>query len=402
MGVYFYHGVKTNRRKTDGVVAARTEKEAHEILATQAIQRAKLHYLFSMNGLEYKLLKPSKVTKLKKKDIAYMFKQMSFLIKAGVTTFEAIEVLSVSANVKIAKVGMMLKPMIIEGMSLADALNQVKLFPPDIVEKVRAGESSNSMEETLRNIAQKLDEELELISSVKGGLTYPIFSLTAVISIAMIMLIYLIPQIAEIVSEFGAELPALTKTLIAISNFVRAYWFIVLIGLVIAIFVHLKVMKRNIKYRRWVHKNIYKIPVAGKIALKLNLLYFCSALGQLMENGKNTANSIEMAKNTVKNRYLYETLQRVETNIVRKGFDLYSAMADYEIFPSEFLQMIMIGVRTGNVSDVLNSLYNQYRYEVKDEIKAATDLIQPISLILIGGITGVFVLGMYSAIYCLF
>lgn len=401
MGIYYYNGKLTSRRSCDGLVAAKSEKEARSILTTQAVSKAKLFYLGSLNGYEYQLIKQPKMKKLKKKDVAYLFTQLSFLIKSGVTTFEAIEVLSVSANVSIAKVCQMIRPMIIEGRSLSDSLQETGLFTTDIVEKVRAAEISNSMENALENISMKLKEELELVSSIKGGITYPLFSLVSVFAIAMVMLIFLVPQIAGIVEDFGAELPALTKALISMSDFIIAYWYYMVAAVAAIVYVHLMFMKKNIKYKKFVHKTIYEIPVVGPIAKKINLIYFSSILSQLLNNGKNTSDSIGLAKKTVSNRYLFEALDGVEKNIVRKGMDLYSAMVPYDVFPMEFLQMIVIGVRTGNVSEVLESIYTQYRYEVKDEIKAATELIQPISMILIGIVVGVFVLGMYSAIYCL-
>lgn len=402
MALYFYKGKLTNKQKKAGLVAAPTEKAAIEQLERLAVMKPELKYIGSMNDIEYKLFPEQKIKKLKKKDMAYMFSQLSFLIKAGVNTFEAIEVLSKSVNINIARVCSTIKPMIIDGMSLADALAETKLFPPDIVEKTRAGENSNSMQDALHNISEKLKEEMELLSNIKGGLSYPVFTLVAVFAIAMVMLLVVMPQMGKIFEDFGAELPAFTLMLMNLSNIVRKYWFIGVIIVAILIVIHIQLLKKNIKYKTFVDRKLYDLPVFGMIIKKVNLLYFSSTLNQMLENGKNTADSMALAKKTVKNSYLSDILQRVENNIVRKGMGLYSAMADYEVFPNEYLQMIMIGVRTGNVSEVLESIYNQYRYEVKDDIKAATDLIQPISIILIGIVVGVFVVAMYGAIYSIF
>lgn len=402
MAVFYYNGKLTNKHRKDGFVAAKSEKEAKEELDKLAILRAKLFYLGSWGGIEYQLFKPEKIKKLPKKDIAYMFKQLSFLIRSGITTYEAIEVLTKSVNIKIARVAMQIKPLITDGMSLADALDTTKLFSKDIIEKVRVGESSNSMEDALQNIATKLEEELELTSNIKAGLSYPVFSLVLVFAIAMVLLIAIVPMIAEIIGEFGAKLPGITLFLIACSDAVRNYWWLFLIVLTIIVIIHLQLMKRVYMYRYTVHKNLYNMPIFGKILLKTNILYMCSVLSELLNNGRNIAESISMAKKTTNNVYMLKILEKVEKNIVKKGMDLYSAMCEFELWPGEFLQMIMIGVRTGNVAEVLDSIYNQYRYEVKDELKAATDLIQPISLILIGIVVGVFMIGMYAAIYCIY
>ena len=402
MALYFYKGRLTNKEKKVGLVAASSERSAIEQLEKMAVIKPQLRYLFSMNGLEYKLFPEQKIKKLKKKDMAYMFSQLSFLIKAGVNTFEAVEVLSKSVNVNIARVCSTIKPMIIDGMSLADALAETKLFPPDIIEKTRAGENSNSMQDALKNISEKLKEEMELISNIKGGLSYPIFTLVAVFAIAMVMLLVVMPQLGKIFEDFGAELPAFTLMLMGLSKAIRKYWYIGVGIIVLILFIHFQMLKKNLRYKTFVDRKLYDLPVFGKIIKKVNLLYFSSTLNQMLENGKNTADSIGLAKKTVKNSYLNEILQRVENNVVRKGMDLYSAMADYEVFPNEYLQMILIGVRTGNVQEVLESIYNQYRYEVRDDIKAATDLIQPISIVLIGVVIGVFVIAMYGAIYSIF
>lgn len=402
MGLYLYSGRLTNRKHADGFIAAESKGEAIEKLEKEAVVKIKLIYLGSYGGFEYKLFKPKKMKKIKKKNMAYFFKQMGFLIKSGVTTYDSIEILSVSENVPTAILCQHMKPEITQGLSFADALSNTKLIPKDIVEKVRAGETSNSMDDALKNISKKLDEEIKLASSIKAGLTYPIFSLTAVFGIAMFMLLVLVPRIAEIIGDFGAELPALTLALIACSEAVKKYWWLMLIILTVCIYIHVFLMKKRPEYKLLVHKKIYDIPILGPIAKKLNLLYLCSVLSQLMNSGKNTVDSLSLAKETVNNTYLVSILEKVEFNMIRRGMNLYEAMADYEVFPGEFLQMIKIGVRTGNISEVLDNIYNQYRYEAEDAIKAATDMIQPISLVLIGAVVGIFVLGMYSAIYCVF
>lgn len=402
MAVYYYNGKQTNKRRKDGFVAAKSEKAAKEELEKLAIPKAKLVPLGSWGGIEYKLFKPEKIKRLPKKDIAYMFKQFSFLIRAGVTTYEAVEVLGVSANVKIARVAMMIKPLITDGMSLADALDSTKLFPKDIIEKVRAGESSNSMEDALANISQKLEEELELTSNIRAGLSYPLFSLAMVFAIAMALLIIIVPMIAEILNEFDATFPTITLFLIACSDAVRNYWWLFLIILAILTVTHLQLMKRVYKYRYFVHKHLYDIPIFGKIILKTNVLYLCSVLSELLNNGRNIAESVNMSKKTTNNVYMLDILEKVEKNIVKKGMDLYNAMHDFELWPGELMQMIMIGVRTGNIAEVLDSVYHEYRYQVRDELKAATDLIQPISLIVIGIVVAVFMVGMYAAIYCIY
>ena len=402
MAVYFYHGTLTSKKKSEGLVAAESEEDAIEQLEKIAVIKPKLFKLGSFNGYEYKIIKQKKIRKIKKKDIAYLFTQMSFLIKSGITTYDAIGVLSVSVNANVAMVCRQIRELIIQGTTFSDALDQINIIPKDIIEKIRAGETSNTMGEALENVAQKLKEEMELASSVRAGLTYPIFSLVVIFGIAMFMLTVLIPKIADMVADFGAELPGITKFLIACSDAVVHYWWLCLIILGILIFTHIKLIKTNYKYKYFIDKYIYNVPILGKIMKKLHMVYLSSVLSQLMNSGKNTSDSVILAKNTITNLYLKEAVEKVEVNLIRQGMNLFEAMQELEVFPGEFIQMIAIGVRTGNMPEVLDNIYNQYRYEAKDEIKAATDMLQPISLILIGAIAAVFVIGMYAAIYCIF
>lgn len=402
MAIYFYKGKQTNKRAIDGFVAAEYDEQVTEYLYSQAIDDYKYYRIASLGGLEYKLFQPQKMKKLKKKDLTYFFTQLSFLLKSGINTYNAIDVLTVSTNRRIAIFSRVIKNLLEQGILFSEALRETKLIAKDIVEKVRSGEESSNMGESLEKIAQKLKEEMELSSNIKSALSYPVFSLVAIFAMAMFMLIVLIPQIGEIIADFGAELPPLTLFLMACSDAVVKYWWLFLIVIAIIVILHIQLYKRNYRYKLVVDKYTYKIPILGSIAKKIHILYLSSTLGQLLSSGKNIPDSIIQAKETVTNSYLEEALEGVEENSIRKGMGLYEAMKDYEVFPAEFLQMIAIGEKTSNMNEVLENIYNQYRYETKDEIKAAVDLMQPISLIMIGAIVAVFVVGMYSAIYCIF
>lgn len=403
MALYSYKGVRGDGKKVSGKVPAHTDKEAERSVERLAVRNFTIKKVLStMGGLEYIIYKDVSSNKIKLKNQAYFFEQLSFLLKSGLTLFQCIDIMSQSTNIEVAKLAVRLKPSIVSGLSLDEAMKKTGLFTYDTIAKIEAGRSSGSLTDTLDNIAKKIKEKLELRSKVISSLTYPCFMIAMLIAVLILMLTVIVPSIAGTIQQLGGEMPALTLAIIAASDFLVAYGLYALIFVAAIIGLHVYLM-RNIKpYRFSVHSFMYKLPIMGKLLMKMQIQALSTTLSQLLVSGVTIANALNISIKTTNNLKMQDALRHVYTKVSTDGYDVYAAFESAKFFPIDFVQMVMIGSKSGNLEGILGSIADQYASEVQESLKRMTSLIEPIAIMLTAIIGGVCVIAMYLPMFNVF
>lgn len=403
MALYNYKGIRSNGKKVSGYIAAHTEREAERSVELLAVRDFKIKKLLgTMGGLEFILFKDFSGKKLSKRDQAYFFEQLSFLLKSGLSLFESIDTMSKSTNENIARLAVKMKPSITSGLSLDEAMRKTGYFTYDTTAKIQAGRNSGNITPTLDLLAKKLKESLELRSKVISSLTYPCFMILMLIAVLILMLTVIVPSIGETIQQLGGEMPALTLIIIGASNFLVKYGWIIVLGLVCLVGAHIYFVKNIKPYRFFVHNLIYKLPLAGKLVYKLQTQAFVGTLSQLIVSGVTVANALAICTKTISNLKLQDAVQKIYTKITKEGYDLYSAVDSTQFFPIDFTQMIMIGSKSGNLTGVLDSIADQYALEVQESLKRITSLVEPIAIIATAVVGGVCVIAMYLPMFNVF
>jgi type IV pilus assembly protein PilC len=310
--------------------------------------------------------------------------------------------MSQSSNEEVAKLAVSLKPSIVSGLSIDEAIKKTGLFSYDTIAKIEAGRSSGSLTDTLDSLAAKLKESLELRSKLISSLTYPAFMVVMLIAVLVLMLAVVVPNIGETVKQLGGEMPKLTLAIMAASDFIVAFGLYIVIGLVLLIGTHTFFVKNSVKYRFLVHSFLYRIPLMGKLITKIHLQTLANTLSQLLSSGITIASALQIASKTVSNLKLQEALKKSFQKVSQDGYDVYSALESTKFFPIDFLQMIMIGSHSGNLDGVLDSISDQYSKEVEESMKRITALVEPISIMLTAIIGGVCVIAMYLPMFSVF
>ena len=403
MALYYYKGVKGGGKKASGYVPAHTDKEAERNVERLAVRNFTIKKIIpSLGGAEFVVFKDMGGKKLSQKNQAYFFEQLSFLLKAGLTLFQCIDIMSQSSNIDVAKLAVQLKPSIVSGLSLDEAMKKTGLFSYDTLAKIEAGRSSGSLTDTLDMIAAKIKKNLELKSKLISSLTYPLFMVAMLIGVLILLLAVIVPSIAETITQLGGEMPGLTLAIIGASNFIIDYGLYFLIGLVAVIGLHIYLMKNISSYKFVVHTMLYKMPLIGPMLTKVHLQTLANTLSQLLSSGVTIANALQICIKTIPNLKMRDAVQKASQRVSQDGYDVYSAFESTKFFPIDFIQMIMIGSNAGKLEDILSSISDQYAKEVEESLKRMTSLVEPIAIMLTAIIGGVCVIAMYLPMFNVF
>jgi len=291
-----------------------------------------------------------------------------------------------------------MKDSIEEGNSLEKAMSRYSdTFSPIFVNMVRAGESSGTLEIVLERLADISEKHQALRHRVRAALAYPVI-MTLFGSVVLIFLLtYIVPTITSIFSDIDQILPAPTRFLIAISDFLKGYWVFLLILMAVAMF-SIRSIKKTIKGRYFIDKAILRLPVFGPLSRKLAVARFTRTLGSLLENGVSMMAALGIVKNVVGNAIIAETIDDVAIK-VEKGIGLGAALSDSQTFPNIAIQMIQVGEQSGELEPMLYKTADVYENEIEASIASLTSMLDPIIILVMGVVVGFIVLAICLPIF---
>lgn len=323
------------------------------------------------------------------------------MVKAGLSIVNALKVLSEETeNKKLRKIIGDIKAEVEAGKQLSEALaNFPKVFPPIYVSMIASGEASGKLEESLAQVSSQMKKSHELTSSIRGALIYPAVVFTAMIGIALEMVIFVLPKIMVMFNDFGSELPLATRILIGIIKTLEDYGIIILISLIALIVTGLWLLRKP-AIKRSVHKFNLHLPIFGAIIKKINLARFTLTLSSLLES---TIPIIEATKITsnVQSNVTYRDNLLVVAESLKKGENLSAVLARYPLtFPPMVTEMIMVGEQSGQVEKMLSELAEYYSGEVDATMKNFSTIIEPVVIVTLGlmvaGIAVAVIMPMYT------
>lgn len=331
--------------------------------------------------------------------IVLFAKNLSVMLKSGLTITEALDIIQDSTQGKFKKIVQDILKSIKSGHSFSQALALYpKVFSGLFVNTVYAGESSGTLVENLENTAWQLKKEKDLISKIRGAMLYPIIVLTAAFILGLSMAFIVLPKITPLFEGLKMDLPITTRALIWFSNFIQDNGLAVFLSLVVfLIFLFWLLRQKFIKpITHWL---LFKTPIVRKIIRNSNLSRICRTLGTLLKSGLNIDQAMEITKNTVGNFYYRRALENVCRRI-GKGTKLAENFMQFEeLFPVMTTRMIMVGETSGKLDESLIYLSEYYEAEVDNDTKSLSTAIEPLLLIIIGLVVGFLALSIITPIY---
>jgi type IV pilus assembly protein PilC len=389
---FTYKGVNRRGKKVDGEIKGTSIAEAKALLRQQGITpsgvKKKPKSLFG----EGKKIKPV--------DIAIFTRQIATMLGAGVPLVQSIDLIaSGSENKSLRTLMQKISVKVQAGLPLSDTLREhPKYFDELYCDLVKSGEASGSLDQIFDRLAIYKEKAEALKSKIKKAMFYPIAVLVVSFIVTSILLIFVVPQFAEIFAGFGAELPAFTLFVLGISEFMQEYWWLVLIALFAFSYVVKKAYANNLKFRTWADGRIIKLPVIGDILNKAAVARYARTLSTTFAAGVPLIEALESAAGASGNEVYKNAILFIREE-VSSGNQMYLAMKQTDQFPEMVVQMVSIGEESGALDSMLAKVANIYEQEVDDAVDGLTALLEPLIMAVLGVIIGGLIVAMYLPIF---
>lgn len=392
---YIYQARDDDGKFKSGTVEAADEPSAFEIL--------RQHNLIVIKVLPYtkvNILERVKIfDRVPMKEIVLFSRQLATMINAKVPIVQALRILEtqVSSN-KLKSILNQVAQHVEAGESFSTAVSRhPKVFSELYVNLLRAGELSGTMDESLAYLANQLEKDYDLRSKVIGAMTYPAFILFALVIVGTLMFLYVLPPLVSILTESNVALPFTTRVLIAVTNFMHSFWwlvFIILIGLISGLIFYM----RTVPGRYVIDSFKIRAPILGTIFKKIYMARYARNLATLIAGGIPIVKALDSVADIVSNVVYKEIILEASTQ-VRNGKSIASALTLREEFPPIVAQMTQIGESTGRLQEILEKLADFYDKDVDTVLKTITTLLEPIIMLLLGLAVAVMVAGILLPIY---
>ncbi len=338
--------------------------------------------------------------KVKAAELTVMTRQLATMISSGMTLLRTFYVLEEQVENKLLKETLSgVREDIESGLSFSEALDKhPKIFSPLYVAMVRAGEAGGVLEEALERIADQLEKDDSLRRQVKSAMAYPTVVMVFALGVLLALIAFIVPVFVGVFKDFGGELPAITKFTVGLSKFVTGQWYVL-----IAIFVGVPIAFKKWRNSSWGRPQWDRIRLRvpfkiGVTAQKISLARWSRTFSALYSAGVPIMQAIEVTGQTAGNSLIEDAMDSVIES-VKSGGSLAAPLREATIFPAMVAQMIAVGEETGNLDTMLTKVADFYEDEVAAAIKALTSILEPIMIVLVGGIVGFIVIAMYMPMF---
>ncbi|MBA3746907.1 MAG: type II secretion system F family protein [Solirubrobacterales bacterium] len=344
------------------------------------------------------------LNRIKLGDLAILTRQLATMVSSGMTILRALYVLEAQTeNKKLSEELVEVRKDVEAGLPLSDALERhPKTFNPLFVAMTRAGETGGVLEDSLLRIADQLEKEESLRRQVKAAMAYPTVILTFAMAVMLGMVAFIVPVFAGVFEELGdAKLPAMTSFVMGISGVVTGYWYLLLLGTAGSVFAFIK-WKKTPKGRGVWQRTLLRLPFKiGDIFQKVALARWSRTFSALMGAGVPLLAAIDITSQTAGNVVVEEAMANVTTS-VKAGGTIAQPLMESPVFPSMVGHMVKVGEETGALTTMLTKIGDFYEDQVEASVKALTSILEPVMIVLVGGIVGFIVISMYLPLFSVY
>ncbi len=398
MAKFKYTAIGSDKSEVEGTIEAASERNAKAQLVAQGLSVVKISEL--RENKNKKLKKPLIGTGIKDADVTIFTRQVAILLKAGLPLLRSLEVVSrQEKNIYLKALVEDLADNVRSGNKFSDGLTQYpNVFDKLYVNMVRAGEAGGVLHLVLDRLAMFSEKAMKTTNKVKGAMVYPIIILIVALVIVAVLMVFVVPQFQQIFKDMlnGAQMPALTQMVINISDFMKDHVFLT-IALIVAVVVGIKMFfKTKVGIKFW-DTSILRIPKVGDLAIKTIVGRFTRTLGTLIASGVPILESLNITRGTIKNSLVVDALGRVHDR-VRDGENIAAPLDQQNIFPGMVTSMVEVGEETGQLSDMLNRIADNYDEEVDNAVTAVTAIIEPVMIVFLALIVGTIVIALFLPI----
>jgi len=401
MPVFIYTGEDSEGEKITETVTAEDRFAVYEIARTAghkitSVKAADTGFkkMFNFDKLNYL------INRVSADELVMMTRNLGSMLKAGLTITRALSVIErQSTNPKLKGVIKKVVADINSGEQFGSALKEFPdVFNNLYVAMIKAGEEGGSLGETLQTLAIQMERSSSLTKKIKGAMIYPAIVMIVMLVIAVLMMIFVLPQITDVFKGMNKELPATTQFIIDATDFFANYTVIVIGGMIGIFFGILSFFKTDVG-RMIVSYVVTRLPVIGTMAKETNSARTARTLSSLLESGVDVIQAIEITGEVVQNVFYKKVLKEAMARVEKGGPLSEVFIENTHLYPILVGEMILVGEETGSISGMLKELANFYEVEVERKTKDLSTIIEPILMVVIGAGVGFFALAMIAPIY---
>ena len=333
------------------------------------------------------------------KDVVIFTRQLSTMIDAGLPLVQALEILEKQQeNVTFKKILNSIRADVEAGSTMADAMRKhPKVFDNLFTNMIEAGETGGILDTILSRLAVFMEKAMALSKKIKGAMTYPTICLSLSVIILAVILIFVIPVFSEMFTSFGKALPLPTQIVIDLSNFVKAYILYIIIALIALVFAFKKFYDTE-KGRLSVDRILLVSPLVGELLRKVAVSKFTRTLGTMLHSGVPILEALQVVARTANNKVVERAVYRVADSIA-EGRPIAEPLEESGVFPNMVVQMIRVGESVGALDTMLDKIADFYDEEVDQAVDNITSAIEPLMMVVLGGLIGGVVIAMYLPIF---
>ncbi|MBE7939826.1 MULTISPECIES: type II secretion system F family protein [Ramlibacter] len=387
--VFEWEGKDRNGKQVRGETRAGGENQVHAALRRQGVTPTKVKKRRMRSG-----------KKIKPKDIAIFTRQLATMMKAGVPLLQAFDIVGRgNVNASVTKLLNDVRTDVETGTSLSAAFRKYPMYFDNLYcNLVEAGEAAGILEALLDRLAVYMEKTEGIKSKIKSALMYPISVVVVAFVVVSVIMIFVIPAFKEVFTSFGADLPAPTLFVIAISEFFVKFWYIIFGAIGGGFYFFMQAWKRSEKVQIFMDRAMLKMPVFGDLVFKSVIARWTRTLSTMFAAGVPLVEALDSVGGASGNYVFASATEKIQTEVA-SGTSLTAAMTNANVFPTMVLQMCAIGEESGALDHMLGKAADFYEAEVDDMVAGLSSLMEPIIIVFLGGLIGGIVVSMYLPIF---
>lgn len=405
MPAFEYTALNAKGRNEKGLIEAETARQARQLLRERGLTPTAMQEVAGDTSKRSDAVAGGRRrsgggVSLSTAELALFTRQLATLFRSGLPLDEALTVVSQqSESAKVQRLTLAIRTRVVEGESLASALDQFPgTFPVLFRSTVEAGEQAGKLDHVLERLADYVERSQAMSATVKQAAIYPIIMLVVATGVVIGMMVYVVPNVVGVFANIKAQLPLLTRGLIALSNLLQKAWLPLLVVLAGAVFLFRRAMRNNIAFRRNMHHRMLGWPIVGKLVRGANTGRFMRTLGILFGSGVPILEAMRIGTQVVENLPMREAVEEAAKR-VREGAGLGRSLAATKLFPPIVVHLVSSGESSGRLDEMLVRAADNQEKEVELRIGVMMKLMEPAMTVIMGGIVLLIVLAILLPIF---
>ncbi len=395
MSTFVFKAMDLAGVKSQGEIEAESKQSVADQLRTRGLIVLDIGHKYRSREIELGFLK-----RVPAGELAVFSRQLSTMISSGMSILRALYVLEEQTENKFLKETIIQVRKDVEaGLLLSDALaRHPKVFNPLFVAMTQAGETGGVLESALMRVADQLEKDASLRRQIRAAMVYPVLVITFAVGVMLALVAFLVPVFEGVFKEFGGELPAITKVSVFLSKAVTGYWWLLFAGTFVIVVTFVKWKSSSWGRPQWDHFRLRLPMKIGTIVQQVAVARWSRTLASLTSAGVPLLQALEITGKTGGNIAVEEAMDGVIAS-VKRGGTIAAPLAQATIFPSMVTHMVGVGEETGALDSMLDKVAEFYEDQVAASVKALTSILEPVMIIVIGGMVGFIVISMYLPLF---